>query len=273
MGLDSEADRETLSSRSAVWNKVAAMADRDPEDPGTDPRVPWASPALLRWRRWTDAPFLVIAIGSLPLLLLELKVDRLIPEDRSFLFWVNLVVLAVFAVDYAAEFALASDRPAYVRSEWASLLIVVSQALALLPSLSAFGALRALRAMRGLGFLRALVMLARVVAIGGEASKGGREILRRHALGFALGVAGFTWITAAVAFTLAEDVGRHGRVASFGDALWWSLATVTTVGYGDIVPVTFVGRVVGGFTMIVGISTFALVTAKIAEFLVREESA
>ncbi|MFM8411910.1 MAG: potassium channel family protein, partial [Alphaproteobacteria bacterium] len=50
------------------------------------------------------------------------------------------------------------------------------------------------------------------------------------------------------------------------------LATVTTVGYGDIAPVTLVGRVVGGFTMIVGISTFALVTAKIAEFLVREES-
>ena len=81
-----------------------------------------------------------------------------------------------------------------------------------------------------------------------------------------------TWITSAVAFTLAEDVGRHGRVASFGDALWWSLATVTTVGYGDIAPVTLIGRIVGGITMVVGISTFALVTAKLAEFLVREEA-
>jgi voltage-gated potassium channel len=247
-----------------------AADDSEHGDPEVHPS--WVTPALLRWRRRTDAPFLVVAIGSLPLLLLELKISQLIPEDRTFLFWVNLFVLVVFAVDYAVELALSSDRRAYVRSEWASLLIVSSQFLALLPSLAALGALRALRAMRGLGVLRALVVLARMIAIGGEASKGGREILRRHALGFAFGVAGFTWITAAVAFTLAEDVGRHGRVASFGDALWWSLATVTTVGYGDIAPVTLVGRIVGGFAMIVGISTFALVTAKIAEFLVKEEA-
>ena len=85
----------------------------------------------------------------------------------------------------------------------------------------------------------------------------------------ALGLAGFTWISSAVAFTLAEDVGDQARVHSFGDALWWSAATITTVGYGDIAPITFVGRVVGVFTMVVGISTFAVITAKVAEFLVR----
>jgi hypothetical protein len=72
-------------------------------------------------------------------------------------------------------------------------------------------------------------------------------------------------------FTVAEDVGVDGRVASFADALWWSLATITTVGYGDIYPVTTAGRIVGGFTMVIGISTFALVTAKIAQFLVRDD--
>ena len=56
---------------------------------------------------------------------------------------------------------------------------------------------------------------------------------------------------------------------SFGDALWSSLATITTVGYGDIFPITPLGRFVGVFTMVVGISTFAVVTAKTAEFLVR----
>ena len=76
----------------------------------------------------------------------------------------------------------------------------------------------------------------------------------------------------AAAFTVAEDVGVNGRVHSFFDALWWSLATITTVGYGDIYPVTVAGRIVGGFTMIVGISTFALITAKIAQFLVRPDA-
>ena len=94
-------------------------------------------------------------------------------------------------------------------------------------------------------------------------------MLRRHAGSFALSAAGLTWVTSAVAFTLAEDVGRDGRLHSFLDALWWSTETITTVGYGDVYPTTAAGRVVGGFTMLVGISTFAVVTAKVAEFLVR----
>jgi voltage-gated potassium channel len=81
-------------------------------------------------------------------------------------------------------------------------------------------------------------------------------------------MAGFTWITSAVGFTMAEDVGDGRRIQSFFDALWWSAATVTTVGYGDIYPVTAVGRVIAVFTMVVGISTLAVVTARIAQFLI-----
>ena len=66
-------------------------------------------------------------------------------------------------------------------------------------------------------------------------------------------------------------MSETGTLNSFGDALWWSAATITTVGYGDIYPVTALGRVVGVFTMLVGISTFAVVTAKVAEFLVRAD--
>ncbi len=86
-------------------------------------------------------------------------------------------------------------------------------------------------------------------------------------------MAGLTWITSAVAFTLVEDVGRNGRLHSFFDGLWWSTTTITTVGYGDVFPVTAVGRIVGAFTMVVGISTFAIVTAKVAELLVRSDVA
>jgi voltage-gated potassium channel len=101
------------------------------------------------------------------------------------------------------------------------------------------------------------------------AAREGRDVIVRHAAGFALGLAGFTWITSAVLFTLVEDVGEGERVHSFFDALWWSLTTMTTVGYGDVYPITAAGRILGGFTMVVGISAFAIVTAKVAEFLVR----
>ena len=90
---------------------------------------------------------------------------------------------------------------------------------------------------------------------------------KQRATSFAFGLTGFTLITSAVGFTLAEDVGKDGRVHSFFDTLWWSATTLTTVGYGDIYPITAPGRIIAIFTMIVGVSTLAVVTARIAQFL------
>jgi voltage-gated potassium channel len=232
--------------------------------------VTYLTPGLERWRRATDAPLLVLAIGSLPLLMLELARHELPGGNQIFLDVVNVVVLVAFAVDYVVELWLSAHRVAYVRGEWTSLLIVVAQALAIVPALAGFGVLRILRAGR---VWRSIAVLFRLVAIGGAAASEGRAILRRHAAGFALGLAGFTWLTSAVGFTLVEDVSRSGRLHSFFDALWWSSATITTVGYGDVYPVTGAGRMIGVVTMVVGISTFAVVTAKVAEFLVRTRPA
>ena len=224
------------------------------------------TPELVRWRSRTDGPLFVVSIGTLPFLLLELGRNDLPRSDTLLIDLVNAVVLVVFAVDYLAELRLSGDRARFVRHEWTSLLLVASQALAVLPGLGAFGVLRALRGVRG---ARAAIVLIRLLAIGGVAARESRTYLRRHAASLALGVAGLSWLTAAAAFTVVEDVGIDGRVHSFFDAPWWSTATITTVGYGDVAPITAAGRVLGGFTMVVGISTFAVVTAKVAEFLVR----
>ncbi len=224
---------------------------------------------LARWREYTDVPLVVVAVGSLPLLILETVRSDLVVGDRIFLDIVNAVVCVLFLVDYCVELVLASPRRAYVKREWTSAAVVVAQVVALLPGAAGLGVFRATRFARA---ARPLVGVARALAIGGAAATEGRSIVRRHAGGLAVGVAGFTWITSAVAFTLVEDVGTGARIHSFFDALWWSSATITTVGYGDIYPITFAGRLVGIFTMFVGISTFAVVTAKVAEFLVRPEA-
>jgi voltage-gated potassium channel len=220
---------------------------------------------LVTWRKWTDIPLLIIAIGSLPLLLLEIISHRLTSGDKTFLLVVNVAVFLAYAVDYVIEFLVTPEKGRYVRSEWSSLLIVVAQLFAILPAMSFLGFLRGARA------LRVVSSLTRVIGISMASRSQGREILKKRATSFAFGLAGFTLITSAVGFTLAEDVGKDGRVKSFFDALWWSGATITTVGYGDIYPITAAGRIIAIFTMLVGISTLAVVTARIAQFLIKND--
>lgn len=67
------------------------------------------------------------------------------------------------------------------------------------------------------------------------------------------------------------EFGTNPHITSFLDTIWWAVSTVTTVGYGDVIPVTQAGRVLGIFTMISGISLFWSYTALFAEALLNRE--
>jgi voltage-gated potassium channel len=66
---------------------------------------------------------------------------------------------------------------------------------------------------------------------------------------------------------VARLADRHD-FSSFGTAIWWALQTVTTVGYGDVVPKSASGRAVGGLLMVSGIAFLAVVTASVTAALV-----
>ena len=218
-----------------------------------------------RWRKHTDTPLTIIAIGSLPVLLLHFVSERLSSMDKTFILIVDLVVLSAFLIDYFVELAMSDNKARYIKTEWLNAIVTIAQVVALLPSLGIAGVFRAVR-----GF-RIVITLARIFGIGASTmQKDGVRILKEQAASLAFGLAGLTWVTSAVAFTIAEDVGEDGRINSFFDALWWSASTITTVGYGDIYPITAIGRVIAVFTMLVGVSTLAVVTARIAKFLIRE---
>lgn len=223
------------------------------------------SPRLVTWRRWTDVPLIALALGSLPILILEFVQDRLSNQDRAFITIVNATVFAAFACDYLIELILTGDRRRYLRTEWTSLLIALSQGLALLPVLGFLGIARIVRG------VRPVLFVLRLFAIGSAEAKELRSTLKKHAVGTAFSVAALVWISSAVAFTIVEEVGEGQRINSFGDALWWSATTISTVGYGDVYPQTTVGRVVAVLTTVVGVSTFGVVTAKLASILVRNQ--
>ena len=74
----------------------------------------------------------------------------------------------------------------------------------------------------------------------------------------------FTIIIFSSIFYLIEH-SQNPKITQYIDALWWGFATATTTGYGDIVPVTFQGKVLGILLMLTGTAIFAMFTALFAE--------
>ncbi|WP_020135380.1 potassium channel family protein [Streptomyces sp. 351MFTsu5.1] len=101
----------------------------------------------------------------------------------------------------------------------------------------------------------------------------GREgrSLHLRAAGGATAVLLVVMLLGSWAVVAAEDGARGANLTSYPKALWWSVETATTVGYGDFFPVTWWGRVVGTVVMVVGITTYGMVTAALATWFVARE--
>lgn len=70
-------------------------------------------------------------------------------------------------------------------------------------------------------------------------------------------------------YYIEHDV--NSKIQSMIDCFWWSFATATTVGYGDITPATFGGKILGIFLMLVGTALFATYTALFARAVLGED--
>jgi len=68
-----------------------------------------------------------------------------------------------------------------------------------------------------------------------------------------------------------EALSAHARIHTIGDGLWWSVTTVTGVGYGDMVPVTAVGRIIGAVLEISGVLMFGLIIGIIGITLTKRQ--
>lgn len=117
--------------------------------------------------------------------------------------------------------------------------------------------------------LRSLALLRFLVVLRGIAPFIQSRVSR---LVFYIGVA-FPLViyTASIAVLEAEQGSQDATITSFSDALWWSLVTVTTVGFGDEYPVTAQGRLVGSVLIFVGIGLFSTFTALIASWVLDDK--
>ena len=85
-------------------------------------------------------------------------------------------------------------------------------------------------------------------------------------------------MVALVALTLAFVAAVLERIVDpamgdFADALWWAIVTVTTVGYGDVIPTNSAGRIIAGFLMVAGVSAIPITTSLVVSVFVSRAQA
>lgn len=200
---------------------------------------------------------LVLSLAIIPLLLIPVLVD-LPPSAEETFITVDWVIWGLFAAEYLIRLYLAPGKLAFVRNNKVDLVVIV------LPFLRPLRVLRSARMLRLLRAVRLATFLARAV-------KAANNVLTRHKLNYVLLVTGIVVVGAAALVDAFERGSPDANITSFGDALWWAMTTVTTVGYGDRFPTTPGGRGVGVVLMILGIGVFGLLAGSLASYFVEQE--
>jgi voltage-gated potassium channel len=198
---------------------------------------------LERWEHRTEWPLACVAVVFLAASSVEV-----LAHPGGLISGVLEVMLsavwAAFAIDYLIRLTLAHQRTQWFVRHMLDFVIIVVPVL------------------RPLRLLRVVVVVAALQKAFGDAMRG-RVVL------YTAASAGLLVYAASLAVLEAERSDPSARIKNFGDAVWWSITTITTVGYGDFYPVTTVGRLVAVLLMIGGISLIGMVTATVATWIVR----
>jgi voltage-gated potassium channel len=220
---------------------------------------------------WVDVILLVLILLNVLAVILETVQSLQLRFGTAF--WAfEVFSVGVFSVEYAARIWACTADPRYRqpiigRLRYVSSFGGVVDLLAILPfyvSLAVPAAaldLRILRVLRLLRFARVLklarysdsiVRMKRVIGA------------RRGDLGVALAAVGVVLILASSAIYYVEVDTQPDVFTSIPAAMWWGISALTTVGYGDITPVTPLGKFLGGIIQLLGIAIFALPAGIIA---------
>lgn len=202
-----------------------------------------------RIRRATDLPMLLLSIAFIAIIVWPIAMPHLSASARTALTAADDGLWAAFALEYAALVMTAPDRRRYVLSHVPDLLMVV------LPMLRPLRVLRVLR-------------LGTVAVSGAQRS---RHLLVSRAPLYATGLASLAVVSAAVMELNAEQHAAGAHITNMGEAMWWAVTTITTVGYGDYYPVTASGKVIAAALMLTGIGLLGVITASVAAWFIGAE--
>ncbi len=195
-----------------------------------------------------EIAMLVLSVYVLCALLAQ-TVFHVPPEVSLLLDRIDTFVCVIFLADFAVRFRRAPSKLAFMKWGWIDLI----------SSIPAYDFLRwgrMVRVIRIIRILRAFRSARHLVAF----------LYRHRTRGLALTVVltGFVLVIFSSIAVLVFEDEKESNIRTPFDAVWWAVSTMTTVGYGDKVPVTVEGKVVAMILMVTGVGLFGVLTGLFA---------
>jgi voltage-gated potassium channel len=203
-----------------------------------------------------ELPVLIAALALIPVLIVENFAKGQTWQDLA---WAaNWVIWAVFAAELAFILVVAPRKWAALRAHWIDVALVVVTA----PPFGKFlSSMRLVRLARLLRLFRVGMLASRAV-----------QAERRLASGTVLRSVVLITVLVIVVGGAAESFVDAEDFPSIWDGIWWSVVTVTTVGYGDVYPRSVDGRIIAIIVMLVGIGFLSVLTATIASSFIQSDT-
>lgn len=194
---------------------------------------------LSRWQRITEWPMTALALVFLFAYSWEVlaRTHITLCENTINIIWV------VFIIDYVVSISLARNKKAWFKNNLITLLSI------------------ALPIFRPLRLLRLVAVLNVLNRTSGMAVRGRITM-------YVCSSAVLLIYIGSLAILDVERTAPGAKITDFGRALWWTFVTVTTVGYGDLSPVTWQGKCIAVGLMVTGIALIGIVTATLASWIV-----
>jgi voltage-gated potassium channel len=200
-----------------------------------------------------DAPATFLAIVFVLALAAELVLtaqDAPVPELLS---WTQTTIWVIFGIQFGLGFLISPSRLRYLRRHW------ITAASLLLPFLRIFRVLRAARALRAFGGVRALTAFNR-------AARSAADLAAWSRAGYPLALAAIAGVLGSATLFLFEADHPTSRITTYGEAVWWTLTTLTTVG-ATSEPQSVGGRIVGLLVMMSGLVILGYVAGVVGALL------
>ncbi|MEV7089158.1 potassium channel family protein [Streptomyces sp. NPDC093085] len=198
---------------------------------------------LRGWEQRTELPLLVASLLYLACYAIRVLAGAA-PLWADSALVLLVLIWAVFAADYGIRLVLSGQGARFARTHWLDTVVLVLPLLRPLRIVNTYEALQRRRAQPRLS------LHGRVMAY-----------------------AGLTSVLLTLATSLAVYQQEHGApgatIRTFGDSVWWACSAITTVGYGDVTPVTPVGRLFAVFLMACGLALLGAVTGSFSSWLIQ----